>query len=541
MKNCFIRSKYFEFSFIVSILIFLCCSNLVYADECFLSDTMIRMSNGSLKPIENIQIGDIVRGQTQDNTVVDLYHFNLGNQPVYSINNGRYFVTDAHPFMTTDGWKAFNVTHAKQWNPDLAISQLGLGDMLLTDTGIITISTIKKKPYPVDTDIYNFVLDGDKTYYADDYLVHNKGGGGGGGGGDDLIPPPPDPWVTPPSPPPDPTPDPDPDTAPDPDTDADPDTPSTPLPPPSINVEGVEMEDVSGVRVDEDTVVIDPSKNNRALPVPDSVDAGFVYPNINETDPYNALNEIIVPDKPDIALTSPDSLGFPYFSFDPASSTTVHLDSAAEITGNNYHATNVVNVNLVVESGGVVAGSITGGGAGSTVTIEDMDVSLEDGEELSFVVVNDKVYLDINGDDTTVTDHDLDLACAIIAPGSRYRYVGGVVDTFGIWVPSDSSDFELCIRSDPAENYDRSCFSCGYLDFVSDRGFMNGYFELEKFGYFFTDIVDADGTVSGMFFDSNFEELVVSHQSRVVDFNSGSINVFYNGIYGYRFYSYQNV
>ena len=28
--------------------------------------------------------------------------------------------------------------------------------------------------------VYNLLLDGDHTYYADDYAVHNKGGGPGG-------------------------------------------------------------------------------------------------------------------------------------------------------------------------------------------------------------------------------------------------------------------------------------------------------------------------------------------------------------------------
>ena len=156
-------------------LIFILLSfNSIANEECFLSDTKVQLSNGSIALIQDIQIGDTVKGQTQDNDVIDLYHFTLGNQPVYSINNGRFFVTGAHPFFTTDGWKAFNVSHAKYWNPDLPISKLGIGDTIITESSSVYVHTVRNKPYPADTEIFNFVLDGDKTYYADNYLVHNK-------------------------------------------------------------------------------------------------------------------------------------------------------------------------------------------------------------------------------------------------------------------------------------------------------------------------------------------------------------------------------
>lgn len=146
--------------------------------ECFISDTKIEMGDGTYKNIQNIKIGDKVKGETGINTVLDLYHYVLGDQPLYSINGGEYFVTKPHPFKTTDGWAAIDVKAAKYWNPDLEIEKLEVGDILITDKGLEKVNSIRQKDSDYDRSIYNFATDGDQTYYADGYLVHNKGGPG---------------------------------------------------------------------------------------------------------------------------------------------------------------------------------------------------------------------------------------------------------------------------------------------------------------------------------------------------------------------------
>jgi len=145
-----------------------------WGPECFLAGTQIIMSDGTTKPIEDIRIGDMVKGQKGDNIVYDLYHYILGDNLVYSINNGKYFVTALHPFMTIDGWKAFDPVRAKEFNPQLEIGQLELGDILITIDGNIELETISTTTFPFDTEIYNFAVTGDGTYYGDGYLVHNK-------------------------------------------------------------------------------------------------------------------------------------------------------------------------------------------------------------------------------------------------------------------------------------------------------------------------------------------------------------------------------
>ena len=94
----------------------------------------------SYKNIEDFQIGDFVQGETQVNQVLFRYEYDLGSKLLFSINKGPFFVTECHPFKTTDGWKSIDFKAA---------------------------SNLK---------VYDLELSGDHTYYADNYLVHNKSG-----------------------------------------------------------------------------------------------------------------------------------------------------------------------------------------------------------------------------------------------------------------------------------------------------------------------------------------------------------------------------
>jgi hypothetical protein len=54
------------------------------------------------------------------------------------------------------------------------VGKLQMGDILITKDGLTKIFTINKsKPIP-DLQLYNLIVDGDNTYYANGYLVHNK-------------------------------------------------------------------------------------------------------------------------------------------------------------------------------------------------------------------------------------------------------------------------------------------------------------------------------------------------------------------------------
>ena len=64
------------------------------------------------------------------------------------------------------------------------IGQLKIGDTIIgLEADYTIIKTIDTKEVSDDTPIYNLALDGDHEFFANGFLVHNKGGGGGGGGG----------------------------------------------------------------------------------------------------------------------------------------------------------------------------------------------------------------------------------------------------------------------------------------------------------------------------------------------------------------------
>ena len=142
---------------------------------CFLSDTLITMADGTQKVIQDIKVDDKLKGQYGINTVLSLkkLHARPYKGLIYSINNSRPFVTIAHPFLTTSGWKAFNKKEAKKINPTLDIKELQIGDILIKDNDKKEEVKSFYGEYQ-DTKVYNFTVSGDKTYYADGYLVHNR-------------------------------------------------------------------------------------------------------------------------------------------------------------------------------------------------------------------------------------------------------------------------------------------------------------------------------------------------------------------------------
>ena len=128
------------------------------------------MEDGSLKNIEQVNVGDRVRGVTGVNTVTKVFvipHRGLK----YSINGGKAFFTASHPFLSERGWKSLEPMVSVRENPGLLVSQLSEKDILQTEQGSIRIHSIGAER-SLET-VYNFRTDGDHTYIADGYKVHN--------------------------------------------------------------------------------------------------------------------------------------------------------------------------------------------------------------------------------------------------------------------------------------------------------------------------------------------------------------------------------
>jgi len=153
--------------------------------SCFIAGTKITMADGVLKNIEDVVVGDKVKGHKGNNEVIKLDPTLLGDRKLYSFNdNEHYFFTSEHPFMTEEGWKSIKPEKTKERDGvelyEQLKGELKVGDKLVTDNGSVEVKDIKSKEMnSPEMPLYNFNISNDNSYIADDYVVHNKGGASG--------------------------------------------------------------------------------------------------------------------------------------------------------------------------------------------------------------------------------------------------------------------------------------------------------------------------------------------------------------------------
>ena len=150
---------------------------------CFMPGTLMTLADGSQKKVEEIIVGDKLLGASNVvNEVKEVLNPKTNGRKLANINNKGYFVTEDHPFMTTDGWKSCNQEISNENYPDLEVNQLEIGDEIkCKGNEVEKVTSIEFKEVDADTDLHNFTLDGDHTYIANNFVAHNKRGGGRGG------------------------------------------------------------------------------------------------------------------------------------------------------------------------------------------------------------------------------------------------------------------------------------------------------------------------------------------------------------------------
>lgn len=139
--------------------------------SCFIPDALVTMGDGSTKRIQDVAIGDTVKGRSGTNTVLE-NNVNRVEARLYAMNSHSHFVTDTHPFLTTEGWKSFNPAVTNEIHPELEVTKLEIGHELVTETGTEVLSRASKL-YKM-TPIFNLNVDGDDTYIVNGFVVHNK-------------------------------------------------------------------------------------------------------------------------------------------------------------------------------------------------------------------------------------------------------------------------------------------------------------------------------------------------------------------------------
>ena len=162
---------------------------------CFAAGTQISLSNGDVKNIEDIVVGDVVLGWdgekldsaeviATDNTHTVESHAavceRLGDEPsLYTIDDIGIEFTPEHPFLTKDGWKSLvpdsnQEPYKSMYGVDLTNHILKDGDQVNVSGEWKTIKEIKvARSNPKET-VYNITVDRLHSYIANGIIVHNK-------------------------------------------------------------------------------------------------------------------------------------------------------------------------------------------------------------------------------------------------------------------------------------------------------------------------------------------------------------------------------
>lgn len=99
--------------------------------SCFIGETRIAMADGTSKAIDQVEVGDAVVGEDGTiNLVREIERPLLGGRRLHSLNDGAFFVTAEHSFMTDEGWKSIDPAATASENAGLKVGRLKVGDRL---------------------------------------------------------------------------------------------------------------------------------------------------------------------------------------------------------------------------------------------------------------------------------------------------------------------------------------------------------------------------------------------------------------------------
>lgn len=149
--------------------------------SCFSAATFVTMADGSHLLITQVKVGDLVRAANGEiNRVVALDRAVLNEvagQFYMRINDElETWVTNNHPILTTEGWKALQVPMGELEAIDQLqgrLGQLRVGDeMILEDGQTLKVTSLQTVIKNRSERLYNLVVDGDHTFFANGVAVH---------------------------------------------------------------------------------------------------------------------------------------------------------------------------------------------------------------------------------------------------------------------------------------------------------------------------------------------------------------------------------
>jgi intein/homing endonuclease len=144
---------------------------------------MIAIPDNFEKPIEEIKVGDIVLSFNENKKMVEEKIVTEINSPIHDdlveykfSNNSTIVCTFDHPLyvngLNLSSYKP-NLTNSR-YNLSQNVTQINVGDVVnLLDNNTTTILEINELE-TIKTQTYIFSVDGNRNFFANGILVHNK-------------------------------------------------------------------------------------------------------------------------------------------------------------------------------------------------------------------------------------------------------------------------------------------------------------------------------------------------------------------------------
>ncbi|MFC1594203.1 PQQ-binding-like beta-propeller repeat protein [Candidatus Omnitrophota bacterium] len=142
---------------------------IVVLGTCFLEGTSISMANGTIKPIEEIKVGDMVLSVDEENKTVTNKVTGLFVHPE----------TKGYLLVETAAGRQLRVTKDHRVYSGGEYKQIGMLTIdspltLLQDGKLVETRITSMRKVNTTQTVYNFEVENSHTYFAEGYLVHNR-------------------------------------------------------------------------------------------------------------------------------------------------------------------------------------------------------------------------------------------------------------------------------------------------------------------------------------------------------------------------------
>lgn len=150
---------------------------------CFLGGSMVRLADGSERPIEQLTPGLILacydpdEEQYGETEVMSLKQFkNRSDVFEIQLDSGRTLIlTDSHPLLTRHGWKAINPDKAREeHHHNIPMTELTEADEILSfNDCYVGINSIRYREDLIGCTVYNIDVEEVDTYFVEGIVAHN--------------------------------------------------------------------------------------------------------------------------------------------------------------------------------------------------------------------------------------------------------------------------------------------------------------------------------------------------------------------------------